>query len=201
MKRFIFRVVNMVTVFCFIFSSFTFLPQSYAKTAEPKTQTLAKKIPLAKDISIPEDLGRISKSYTSATPNAPLIIHIQDLHTNYEAQKKLSKTIEHLARTYGVSLILVEGGSRSDSLTFLRTYAPKDIRIKVAEKYLKEGKICGENYLDIVSDDLPLDVFGIEKPELYDSNMSAFLEIEKFNQRALNEITSLKLQVDFLKEK
>ena len=48
---------------------------------------------------------------------------------------------------------------------------------------------------------MPLDVFGIEKPELYDANMEAFLDIEKFSQRALNEVTSLKLEVDFLKEK
>jgi len=153
-------------------------------------------------LKIPSEYGSV-KEYWPHDPNAKfskLIIHIQDAHCNYEAQMNLAKMLEYLYLAHGNTLILVEGGSRSDSLSYMRAYAPKEKRIEVADKYLKMGKICGENYLDI-TEDYPIDVFGIEKPELYDSNMTSFLKLDEIRDKDLVLLDNLNQAANALKEK
>jgi hypothetical protein len=134
------------------------------------------------------------------TAHEPIIIHIQDAHANYEAQKHLAGILEHLVKRHGLGLVLVEGGSRNDSLSYMRTYAPLEKRKSVAEEFLKAGKISGENFLDLTSD-YPFTVYGIEKPELYDQNMEAFFSVEKVQPEALTAINGFRQAVAALKEK
>lgn len=160
------------------------------------------------ELKIPAEFGSVKEywPHTGAperqSTRAPekIIIHIQDAHCNYEAQMNLAKMLEYLYQAHGVTLILVEGGSRSDSLSYMREYAPKEKRTEVADKYLKMGKICGENYLDIV-EEYPIDVFGIEKPELYDANMNSFLKIDEIRDKDLVMLDNLRQTANALKEK
>ncbi len=164
----------------------------------PAVQPPAEPIPLTlSTLRIPVQHGSIKETHQA---QEPLIIHIQDAHANYEAQKHLSKILEHLIVTHSLSLVLVEGGSRNDSLSYMRAYAPLEKRKTVAEEFLKSGKISGENYLDLTTD-YPFTVYGIEKPELYDQNMEAFLNIEKIQPGALNAIQGFRQAVALLKEK
>ena len=151
------------------------------------------------DLTIPVAHGSIKETST-AMPGAPIIIHVQDAHANYEAQKHLAGILEHLIKRYGLSLVLVEGGSRNDSLSYMRTYAPLEKRKEVAEQFLKQGKISGENYLDLTTD-YNFTVFGIEKPELYDANMSAFLKVEQAQPPAKRALANFQTAVDRLKAK
>jgi len=158
-------------------------------------------------LSIPAEFGSVKEHWphtseqgTVNSAQSKIIIHIQDAHCNYEAQMNLAKMLEYLYQAHGATLILVEGGSRSDSLSYMREYAPKDKRIEVADKYLKSGKICGENYLDIV-EEYPIDVFGIEKPELYDANMNSFLKLDEIRDKDLILLDNLKQTANALKEK
>ena len=107
------------------------------------------------NLNIPANYGTVKETFDAALLNQntkPLIIHIQDAHCNYEAQKNMSGLLKYLVNEYGLKLIMVEGGSGDVSLSSLRGYADKNTRIEVAERYLKEGKISGEEYLDIISD-------------------------------------------------
>ena len=137
-------------------------------------------------IQIPSEYGRITESY-QGDPKSPLIIHIQDVHVHYEAQKNLAHMLDKLAKEKGLKLILVEGGSGDASLSFLRPQATKEKRLEVAEKYLKLGKISGEEYLDLTSD-YPLVLWGIENEELYDKNLAVFLEVDKFKDQVLTKL-------------
>ncbi len=142
------------------------------------------------DVSIPESLGYVTETHRagntspnasaarSADPHAPLIIHIQDAHTNYEAQKNIAKILDHLVQRYRLKLILVEGGSGDLSLAYLREYGPPANRRQVGEKYLKAGIISAEEYLEIISDH-PLILWGVEARGLYDQNVDAFLQAEE----------------------
>ena len=94
------------------------------------------------------------------------IIHIQDAHTNLSGQQNLAAALESLMERYGVSLILSEGGARDCSLTPLKKIAPPDVWKRLAKKYLFEGKLSGEEYLNLVSD-RPMKIMGIERMELY----------------------------------
>lgn len=139
-----------------------------------------------KEISLPEKLGFVVQTYespTSADSGKKLIIHIQDLHVHYEAQKNLADILEKLINDHKLKLILVEGGWGDVSLSYLRDYGSKEKRLEVAEKYLKSGEISGEEYLDIISDH-KLKLQGIENENLYNEHIKAFLEVEKFQGKA-----------------
>ena len=166
--------------------------------SEPPLEIPKEKIPLTLEtLRIPVQHGSVKETYAA---REPLIIHIQDAHAQYEAQKHLAGILEHLVVTHGLSLILVEGGSRNDSLSYMRSYAPLEKRKQVAEDFLKSGKISGENYLDLTTD-YPFTVYGIEKPELYDQNMEAFLTVEKVQPGALAAMKQFQQAVATLKER
>lgn len=151
---------------------------------------------LVQAVQVPPEYGRISETY-QGNPK-PLVIHIQDVHVHYEAQKNLANILDKLIKQNGLRLILVEGGSGDTSLSFLRSEASKEKRLEVAEKYLKAGKISGEEYLDITSDN-PITLWGIEDEELYDKNLDIFFKVDAFKEKALKVARSVKAIVETLK--
>lgn len=157
-----------------------------------------EQVPLTLDnLRIPVQHGSLKENYAA---REPIIVHIQDAHANYEAQKHLAGILEYLVRAHGLGLILVEGGSRNDSLSYMRSYAPIEKRKQVAEEFLMSGKISGENYLDLTTD-YDFTVFGVEKPELYDQNMEAFFSVERVQPQALAAMEGFRKAVEQLKEK
>lgn len=160
--------------------------------AQPIEQT-----PLTLDsLRIPTQHGTLKETYTA---HEPIIIHIQDAHANYVSQKHLAGILDYLIRAHGLTLVLVEGGSRNDSLSYMRAYAPLEKRKQVAEEFLQSGKISGENYLDLTTD-YNFTVYGIEKPELYDQNMEAFFSVERVQAKALGAMTGFRAAVESLKQ-
>lgn len=161
-------------------------------------------IPSVKEIKIPSKYGAIKETYdTQMAQNAqitqkPTIIHIQDAHCNYEAQKNMAQLLEYLVKEQKLKLIMVEGGSGDVNLSFLRNYADKKTREEVADKYLKKGEISGEEYLDIVSD-YNIELYGIEDQALYDAHMSAFGKVDGFREEGLKYVEALNSVVRALK--
>ena len=129
------------------------------------------------DISVPAEAGYVMEVHPSlSSANAPILIHIQEAHVNYEGQKHLAEILERLVKDYGLRLILVEGGEGDVSLTRLRRYGIESRR-QAAEEYLRTGIISGEEYLDVTTD-YPLILWGVEEEALYQQNVQAFLEAE-----------------------
>jgi hypothetical protein len=153
------------------------------------------------DLKIPSQIGSIKEIFENnnlGPASTPTIIQIQDAHCNYEAQRNLATILEYLIKEKDVKLVLVEGGSGNVTLSFLRAYAEKKDRELIADKYLRSGKISGEEYLDIVSD-YNFELYGIEDPALYESNLDSFLNIEFYRDGALKETSALRKVIDALK--
>jgi hypothetical protein len=152
------------------------------------------------DFKIPPQIGNVKEIF-QANPSGPTaektIIQIQDAHCNYEAQKNLVQILEYLITERNLKLILVEGGSGDVSLSFLRGYADKKTREDVADKYLRMGKISGEEYLDIVSEH-NIQLYGVEDEALYDANLDVFLQLEPQREQGLKDIEGLRQAVDSL---
>jgi len=142
----------------------------------------------AGEVKIPSDFGRITEKFDAGGDK--LVVHMQDAHTNYEAQKNAALILDDLINKYGLYLILVEGGSRDVSLNQYREQMSLEDRKKTAEESLKNGVIAGEEYLNIVSD-YPMKLQGIEDRALYDENMKAFLEVDKLKQEALSYVKTI----------
>ncbi len=149
-------------------------------------------------LEIPSEWGQTYERFHGMRPKT--LILIQEAHVDYGAQKAIAEILKSLIEKDSLRLILVEGGWDDVGLSYLRSYGSPEGRVQVAERYLREGKISGEEYLDIVSD-LDFSLWGIEDPRLYDENMRAFLKIQEKQEAWLAELARLESLLQALKEK
>jgi len=126
--------------------------------------------------------------YKTNMPN-PVVIYILEAHTNYEVQKSIVSILQFLVKQLDSRLILVEGGVGDVSLAQYRILGDQAKRREVAEQFLKEGNFSAEEYLDL-AEDLPLNLYGIENPGLYDENLIAFLRASSYREKASKFIQS-----------
>lgn len=155
----------------------------------------------AGNIAIPAQYGIVKEVYDTPadlSQGRPVIIHIQDAHCNYEAQKNIAQILAQLVESYKLHLIMVEGGNGYVNLSFLRGYADKKARQEIADKYLQEGKLSGEEYLDIISD-YDIDLYGIDDAGLYEKNLDAFLKIDSLRQMNVSCLRNLSEMINKLK--
>lgn len=154
------------------------------------------------DFSIPSELGYLleTNQASAGASQQPLVIYIQESHVNYEGQKHLAGILERLINEQGLKLILVEGGQGDVSLRYLRGYGPPENRKEVAETYLTSGLISGEEYLDIVSD-YPLTIWGVERKDLHERHVEAFLKAQAFREPIKPILASVREAVDALAPK
>lgn len=128
-------------------------------------------------IKVPAESGRVVEVHTSSIPTAPLIVYVQDIHMNYEAQKAEIAIMETLIRDYGFDLVLLEG-KKQDLTTDLKEFRneTKEVKEKAAEELLKKGTILGIEYLDLVSD-YNFKIYGVEDMALYRQETIDHIEI------------------------
>lgn len=156
--------------------------------------------PIISELKIPIEYGIKKEDFisTNANNSKPAIIYIQDAHCNYEAQKNMVQILDYLVKEHHLKLIMVEGGTGNVGLSFLREFADKKSREEVADKYLKQGKISGEEYLDITSD-YDLELYGIEDEDSYDTHLAAFFKVDSLKEESLRYLGSVSNAVASLK--
>jgi len=163
----------------------------------PAAPTSTSPIPL-NEIYIPEYLGSVIETHEGT--NGKLIVHIQDAHANYEAQKNIAGIIETLMADHGVKLILREGGISDKDFTYLRNEASLDARIRASEGLLKDTTITAIDYVNITTD-YPMTIQGMEEKGLYDENRFSILELDKFRGVASEYVQKMSSAADNLKQK
>src|SRR3989338_4747046 len=125
-------------------------------------------------LKLPASVARITEVHKS--PASRLLIHIQDAHTNLSAQNNIAKTLEELIKRYQLKTVFVEGGTKDDSLTFLRPLASKETRERIAKKYLMRAELKGSEYLNLASD-YDLELLGVEDRALYNQNLVRYARV------------------------
>ncbi len=128
------------------------------------------------------------------------IIHIQDAHSNFSGQDNLAKTLEALMKKYDVSLILSEGGYGDCTLTQIKSIAAPSVWKRVARSFLMNGKIQGEEYLNLVSD-RPMKIQGIEDEALYRESVEAYRVLAQKREKILANLNKIQHAVEKLKAK
>ncbi len=150
------------------------------------------------EVQIPAEWGHISEKIQGT--NGKTLVLIQEAHVDYSAQKSISEILKNLIENQSLRLILVEGGWDDMGLSYLRNYGSPEGRKEVAEKFLQEGMISAEEYLDVVSD-FDMSLWGIEDPKLYEENMEAFLKIHVEQEQMISALKPLEETLNALKEK
>ncbi|MDH5662560.1 MAG: hypothetical protein OEY92_06140, partial [Elusimicrobiota bacterium] len=165
--------------------------------------------------TVPSQYGTVKEVHTQATSDKPqgmgnrMIIHIQDAHSSPEAQLNSANILEYLQK--GVAgestqplLICVEGYSGLVDTTLLSKFPEKKIKEEVANEFLKEGKITGEEYFAITGGEKTpaVNIYGVEDKRAYEKNLKAFDEsissgesLRKYFQRVREEINPLKARL------
>jgi len=155
-------------------------------------------------LEIPLQFSNLKEIYNANTAGAgsprPYIIHIQDAHSNYSGQLNLSKTLDTLIKKYQIKDILVEGGSKDNSLNEIRKLAPKEVWDKVAKKFLLEGKLQGEEYLNLTSKH-NMKILGIEDMTLYMDSLKSYSLLATQREKTLNYLKKIQTSLEKLKNK
>ena len=119
--------------------------------------------------SLPDALGFVreqSPAYSAPSPEHPMIIHIQDAHCNYSAQKNTAEILKILKKQYGIKHVFVEGAAGKLDARYLRFSENKALNRKAAEILAKMGEMTGSD-LYLFENPNGLVFTGIENPLFY----------------------------------
>ncbi|MBI4396013.1 MAG: hypothetical protein HY548_02885, partial [Elusimicrobia bacterium] len=119
-----------------------------------------------------------------------IVIHIQDVHLNSEAQKNIGQTVQSLLSAKAgndIGLIALEGASETILVERFRAYPRKGAVKEAADFLLNENQISGPIHTALVSPARIPAVIGIDDPRHYAANKSAYIRsaprMEEWRQR------------------
>ena len=128
----------------FVTSTFMPAPVAYAANVESSA--------FIPSFKIPEEFGKItgiipafpSGDEVNTADKEQVLIHIQEAHANYDAQKNIRNILQYLSKSYGLKLILVEGAGGKLQPELFRFF-PKDAELQSAvnDNLLKAGELTG----------------------------------------------------------
>ncbi len=133
------KIISLMVTLTFVFPYVTwaFESSSYALGQLPVVTYRSK------PVTIPEQYGVIRSSHQGGQK---LIVHIQDLHCNYEVQMNISNIIDHLADEHQVRVLAVEGANTPINTTKLGTFPVQDVKERVGQLLIRQGQIGGPEY-------------------------------------------------------
>lgn len=95
-----------------------------------------------KEFMVSEDYGTIRDSYFAGN-NHGIIIHIQDLHCNYDAQMSIYHILDELIDKYGLNLVTIEGVEGELDTAPFSDYPDEEIKERVSKHFIKTGELNG----------------------------------------------------------
>jgi 2-oxo-4-hydroxy-4-carboxy--5-ureidoimidazoline (OHCU) decarboxylase len=184
--------------------SIIFLLTQLGIDIRPVHSALPQMLPLPNpsEITIPEAYGKITEAFKGDSDK--LVFHIQDLHTNPEAQLNSAKIMEYLMNTYGVKLLTIEGeATRFNPEWIANVSLIRPINDKMADILLRAGLMTGEEHLYATQYPKYKDVvfWGIEDKDSYRKNREVFNRMYPKIRENLRLCDNLKRTLDKLKEK
>lgn len=172
---------------------------SFAKASEDRFKELN-----VNTFILPEYLGHIKDSWA---PNSRLVdgqkivIHIQDAHCNYYAQRKIAEIVEYLNKEYGINTVNLEGGAKDYDLSVFTDIKDTAIRAEAADYFVKEGLVNGAEYFAINNPE-KISLWGAEDTGLYIENLKAYRnslmhkeEIEEHLKALQHILSNLKIHI------
>ena len=148
---------------------------------------------------VSENYGSIRDSYF-AGGNSPMIVHVQDLHSNYDAQISIYNIINELIDRYNLNLVTVEGSvGRLETAPF-SSYKDENIKEEVAKYFLKTGELDGAAFAHIMKKS-GFVFWGVDDKTLYKDNVAAYKASIDSNQATTAYYKNMHSILELLKEK
>ena len=151
----------------------------------------------AATFTLPQELGIIQES--AEVPNSvKTVVHIQDAHCNYAAQKSIAEILNYLTTEYGIYAVNCEGGAESYDLSPFTAIPENDIREKTADFFVKEGVVSAAEYY-AVNNPRKVNLWGVEDPDLYLKNLKVYRDSLAHKDEVDRYIKSIGYILDNLK--
>ena len=148
-----------------IFISLCFLFNFRTVYAEPVT---------FEKINIPSGYADVTEKYEGNSDFC--VIHIQDAHCVYDAQKNINSILNSITSDNTVSLIAIEGAADNIDTTEFSTFPDSNVKKRVSDYMMKNGRISGVEYFSINKKNNTI-ITGLENRQLYLENSVQFKEI------------------------
>ncbi|MFN0118334.1 MAG: sigma-70 family RNA polymerase sigma factor [Elusimicrobiota bacterium] len=127
-----------------------------------------------------------------------VIVHIQDVHMNLEAQKNIGKTVQALTNQNTVNVLGLEGAFSPIDLSPFYAFS-QSANQKVSQYLLREGKISGAIYglLNSPSNDQKKSPFimGVDDKTHYKANVKAYLDSLSSTDKNKQKLETLKKEL------
>ncbi len=139
------------------------LPSGFLKHADNALDALSPQYGSLRSATVPPNVE-----------NPPVVIHIQDVHLNAEAQANIGKTMQALVDRGAVDLVALEGAFGEIDLERFRAFPHKDSTRAAADFLLREQKISGPIHAALVSEKEIPPLVGVDDRGLYQANADAY---------------------------
>ncbi len=114
-------------------------------------------------IRVPGQYGTVARTIPGTRG---LVIHIQDLHCNYEVQSNIAKLLDYLSGRLGIRLVGVEGASLPLDVRKLSTFPDERAKQEVGDYFVRQGRMSGAEYYAAVGRH-PIRLVGVEDAAHY----------------------------------
>ena len=175
------KIVSLGVLFFFIFTDIARAVPPGGIVLSPTRET-----PSFLEIQIPKELASIEEIYEAPAKADPsLVMHIQNIHGNYEAQRQIKKLLGYLYEEYGFKLLFIEGAASELDREYLELFEKPENNLALADRLTREGQMNGVEYYLM---DSPKDVraVGIEDAKLYRQNYEDFKEVHQAENETKN---------------
>ena len=182
-KKIMNRAVSLLTI-CFFLAS----QVSFANPGVGIEIAVNREMPGFLRIDIPTELASLDGIWEAPpASNSKVVLHIQNAHANYGAQKKIKELLEYLNKTYAIKTIFVEGAAEDLNPDFLKLFPDKARNLELADLLAQQGELTGAELFLLDQDgattggnEKSLNApkgYGIEDAGLYRNNYEALKKV------------------------
>ncbi|MBK8576484.1 MAG: hypothetical protein IPN90_12695 [Elusimicrobia bacterium] len=157
--------------------------------------------------SLPYASVSVRDSYFPSVHPRRLVVHIQDVHANLEAQKNIAAGLVALGEAGSSEknesprlLVGLEGAEGPFVIDALRTFPDKGILKEGAEAFLKKDLLTGAEYAALTSRS-GLDLWGVEDRALYNRHVKAVVDAVPLESALRTTLADLGTRTRALKDK
>ncbi|HOW29038.1 MAG TPA: inositol monophosphatase family protein, partial [Elusimicrobiota bacterium] len=150
---------------------------------------------------LPAQFGTIRKvSLPSSIASPKIIVHVQDVHRNSEAQQNIGAALQSLVEQNSVQLVALEGAFQPLRVDRYRDSLSPAALGHTADYLLRENLISGPIHAAMTSTQPVPPIRGIDHAQYYDANVEAYRQSVPLVQRVKGELQIIRQDLDRRKE-
>ncbi len=124
--------------------------------------------------ALPQTVGTVRRIRIPEKPSGRIILHIQDVHRNPEAQANIARAVQILITQKKVDLVALEGAFGPMDFSWYHRTSSQNAVKAVANYLLKEQRISGPVHTAFVSAAEIPPFVGVDQKQHYDANIKAY---------------------------